>query len=367
VRILITTPHCLWPESRGAARRTLGIAYALAGHGHSVELLTPDRHSHNFSAFSDLSYSSYRSLGSAGHFWNPFFFRSLTRALEGGKDIAIAEFPYQSYPLTRLCSRFNVPLVYDAHNCEADRMRKLRGRAVGVLVGRSEAQMVSACQAVLCVSRSDQEMFISRYSHRPMLLPNGVDTRYFTPGLPDEELLARLGLTGKRVALYFGTFDYPPNRQALKRLLSLEWPRRQSGLPDTHLLIVGRNSTECTPTREGVIATGEVDDIAQYIRLANIVLVPLTEGGGTRLKIIEALACGQIVLSTPFGAMGLDNVQDKGVFCCEWNDFDTALNTLLGRPLKPGSNQGGRGWAENMDWLHLTANIDWAEFHCNSK
>ena len=66
---------------------------------------------------------------------------------------------------------------------------------------------------------------------------------------------------------------------------------------------------------------GEVADVVPYINLANIVLSPLEIGGGTRLKIIEALACGQAVLSTRFGALGLELTGVGGLHCCDWPDF----------------------------------------------
>jgi glycosyltransferase involved in cell wall biosynthesis len=360
LKLLITTPHFLWPNSAGAARRTLGIAHALAGQGHNVELLTPDRQAPT-PAFAGLTHQSYRGLGPVGHFFNPFFRRALHSALRRKPELVIAEFPYQAPALTTLSARFNIPMVYDAHNCEADRFSQVRGKVLGALVAQREARIAELSQGILCVSESDRAMIRSRYGRASLLLPNGVDTGVFTPAPADARLLAELGLQGKRVALYFGSFDYLPNRNALSRLLTLDWPQRQQGLPDTHLLVVGRQSRELTPQRNGVLATGEVADITAYIRLANIVLAPLEEGGGTRLKIIEALACGQTVLSTRFGAMGLEGSKVDGLHCCDWGDFEQSLRTLLRNPMPPGQNTEGRKWAESMDWRRLTENIDWEE------
>ena len=362
MRILITSPHPLWPESSGAARRGLGVACALADAGHHVRLLTPGFPEAGRSLPAGLSHRRYRGLGLVGHFFNPAFASALASELAAGHDLVVSEFPYLASTLVRLCARYGVPLVYNAQNCEADRARQMRGAPVAALISHRERILVKAARAVLCVSRLDSRLFENRYDRIPLLLPNGVDTDAFRPVAADPSLSQRLGLSGKRVALYFGSFDYKPNQRALERLLSLEWPIRIEGYPDTHLLVVGRQSQVYTPQREGVLATGEVADVVPYINLANIVLSPLEIGGGTRLKIIEALACGQAVLSTRFGALGLELTGVGGLHCCDWPDFDKTLRELLADPLQPGSNHPGRCWAESLDWRSLSRAIPWADF-----
>ena len=76
----------------------------------------------------------------------------------------------------------------------------------------------------------------------------------------------------------------------------------------------------------------------------------------------EALACGQAVLSTRFGALGLELTGVGGLHCCDWPDFDKTLRALLADPLQPGSNHPGRCWAESLDWRSLSRAIPWADF-----
>jgi len=362
MRILASTPHPLWPDSSGGGRRTLSIAVALTRLGHEVTLLVPGGPAADSPELPPgVSHHTYRTAGRTGHFFNPQFARALKRQLEKGQDLVLTAYPYQAGTLIRACGRHGVPLVYDAHNCEAHRVPQLRGRTVGRLVNRLELRLTRAARAVLCVSTQDQQLFREIHGVDSLLLPNGVDTNLFRPGPPEPALLQALGLSGKRVALFFGAFDYAPNRQALARLLSLSWPLRSAGLPDTHLLVVGRGSLDCTPEQPGVIATGAVDDIARYIRLATVVLAPLESGGGTRLKIIESLACGQFVLGTPFGATGLAEQNIPGLYCCEWADFNSGLRQLLARDPGIGGNSGGAAWAGTQEWTTLVQAIPWVQ------
>ncbi|MGD2081734.1 MAG: glycosyltransferase, partial [Chromatiales bacterium] len=126
MRVLITTPYPVWPESSGAARRTLGIARALSARGHEVTVLAaagrPPRPGGRREPFRLRSYSA---RGRAGHFVNQLFSRALDAALRKGQDLVLASFPYQAYPLARFCRHHRTPLVYDAHNVEAERFASL--------------------------------------------------------------------------------------------------------------------------------------------------------------------------------------------------------------------------------------------------
>ena len=359
MRILVTSPYPLWPESSGGVRRTLGIARALASSGHQVTLLSAGVPPPASAGGAIAQRLSYPTGGRLGHFINPGFSRALHRALAVDQDLLIAGFPYQAHSLTRLCRRHHIALVYDAHNVEAKRFASLGNPLASALVSHTEAHLVQRASAVLAVSPDDQQSFAHRYGRRPLLLPNGVDDQSFVPGQPERQLLTQLGLIGNRVALYCGSFDYQPNVDAVATLLQSDWPLQVPGMPDTHLLIVGRRPPAFAADRPGVVVTGEVPELVPYLQLAHLVLAPLASGGGTRLKIIEALACGQQVLSTPFGAAGLSAQPIPGLHVCELADFPAQLKRSLEGPLHPGSNTAGRRWATGMSWRTLVCNIDW--------
>jgi len=359
LRLLLSSPNALWPESSGGTRRTLGLARALATLGHQITLLGCGVVPPAGALGDSIRCLAFPDRGRFGHFWNSGFVECLDRQLEIGRDLVIAAFPYQALGLVKTCAKHQTPLIYDAHNLEAERFAGTGHRLIALLVSLAERHLVRHAQAVLAVSELDQQAFLARYRRRPTVLSNGVDCDEFTPGPADPSLLGELGLGGNRVALFFGSFDYRPNIEALNHLLSIQWPVEAPGQPATHLLVVGRQPPAHVHNRPGVVVTGEVGDVVPYLRLANLVLAPLSSGGGTRLKIIEALACAQQVLATPFGAAGLASEQVPGLHLSDLSAFSRRLQELLHTPLPPGCNDAGRHWALGKSWNKAVATIDW--------
>src|SRR5262249_12242507 len=137
-----------------------------------------------------------------------------------------------------------------------------------------------------------------------VVVPNGVDTQFFAPqrALPGKE--------GQPVQLVFtGAMDYLPNADGMRWFLRSVLPELDHRLPRYKLTIVGKNPPADLRVweRPGKIEfTGRVEDVRQYTRSADMFVVPLQVGGGTRLKILEALAMQIPVVSTRIGAEGLD-------------------------------------------------------------
>ena len=193
------------------------------------------------------------------------------------------------------------------------------------------------------------------------VIENGVDLEKFTPADIDGRLSEKYELDGKKVVLYFGAYDYPPNREAAEYLVNEVWPEVIKSDPTARLMIVGRNPPSVLTGKEGVIVTGSVEDIVAHIRLADIVAVPLTSGGGTRLKIIEALGVGKTVVSTPFGAAGLTTSESRALILVEKEHFRDRLIGLLSDVSGLDRTDDARKLAKNYDWSTLVQNIEWKE------
>jgi glycosyltransferase involved in cell wall biosynthesis len=102
--------------------------------------------------------------------------------------------------------------------------------------------------------------------------------------------------------------DWYPNEDAILHFADAIFPRIAAQMPNVTLAVVGRNPSarlRDAVSRAGIIVTGTVDDVRPYIDEAALYIVPLRAGGGTRLKIFEALAMGKAVVSTSVGAEGL--------------------------------------------------------------
>jgi glycosyltransferase involved in cell wall biosynthesis len=358
VRLLLTSPYAVWPADSGPAARTLGIARALAEMGHDVTVLAARGPSTTAPAGA-VALRGYAAHGRLGHFFNVDFRRTWRRELaERRPDLVVSSYPYQAFMLAGPAARADVPVVYDAQNVEAHRFRSL-GRPLGAQAVRAaEAFLCARARAVLAVSVEDQELLERYYGCPSLLLPNGVDVTRFQPGAPERRLIEAYGLENRRVALFFGWLDYPPNRDALRYLVREAWPSVRARLLGAVLLVVGRHPPDWARGAEGVVVTGAVEDIAAHIRLAHVVAVPLDAGGGMRLKVVEALACGQTVLSTRFGATGLP-ADGEGLILAERDEFAARLAQLLRDTSTPGANAAARRLATGFEWRRLVARVDW--------
>ena len=107
--------------------------------------------------------------------------------------------------------------------------------------------------------------------------------------------------------LFLGTYTYEPNVEAARFLVESIWPRIVSKRPDARLVVAGQSPEriKLATTPLGVEVVGYVDDLAAQYARATLVACPILNGGGTRIKILEAAAYGRAVVSTTIGAEGL--------------------------------------------------------------
>ena len=134
-----------------------------------------------------------------------------------------------------------------------------------------------------------------------MVVPNGVDEQYFAPLKGDIK-------PGSMV--FTGSMDWRPNQDGVKYFIEEIFPIIRREIPAATFTVVGRKPpqwlVDLGNNTEGIIITGTVDDVRPYIAESSLYVVPLRVGGGSRLKILEALSMQKPVLSTTVGAEGLD-------------------------------------------------------------
>jgi glycosyltransferase involved in cell wall biosynthesis len=106
--------------------------------------------------------------------------------------------------------------------------------------------------------------------------------------------------------IFTGALRYPPNYEAMVWFMGRVYPRLQAIYPDIQLTITGDHAGRRLPSTENVILTGVLDDVKSHIARSLVNLAPIFSGGGTRLKILEAMALRTPVVSTSKGAEGLD-------------------------------------------------------------
>ena len=264
--------------------------------------------------------------------------RAVRNALAGGTyDRIVCDF---LVPAINLPSRLPCPSILFTHNVEAEiwrrhaeterrRVRKWLYNVQWKRMLRFEGQTVARFDRVLAVSDIDRDTLQRLYPRElaaPVsVIPTGVDTAYFAPrpAVPD----------GARRIVFTGSMDWLPNADGVLYFCREILPLIRSAEPDVTFSIVGRSPTpEVRRLAEdrGVEVTGRVEDVRPHLAKGSVYVVPLRIGGGTRLKIFEAMAAGRAVVSTTVGAEGLPAEHGKHLLLADGaQSFADAVVTLL--------------------------------------
>jgi glycosyltransferase involved in cell wall biosynthesis len=159
---------------------------------------------------------------------------------------------------------------------------------------------------------------------------------YVLPNAIDIESYSENSETKSNTLVFSGALDYEPNIEAVEWLAREIWPKIHATLPDFEMQVVGYNPPLwlielCNKYEVSVFPN--VPDVIPYICKAKLALVPLKSGAGTRLKILEAFACGTPVVSTRFGASGIDAQENRHISFAETPDeFLQCVQYLLDNP-----------------------------------
>lgn len=212
--------------------------------------------------------------------------------------------------LRRACP--DSPIVYDMHNVEVmlrasvagieeagwrARLEVLRSR----LIGRHERELIRWSRTVWCCSSVDAERVRDVYApHAPIhVIPNAIDPPEGRPAKAGSHVLSMVGL-----------YSYAPNEDAALELLRDIFPLIQAEFPDAQLRLIGRNPTAAMHAAaegmQGVTITGEVASIPAALEGTETAIIPLRAGGGTRLKVLEAMAMNIPIVATPIAVEGID-------------------------------------------------------------
>jgi len=269
----------------------------------------------------------------------------------GAVDVCVSDFLFAA---ANVPMGGPVPVVLFEHNVEYQIWQRLCGlesnpvkRALFEIEWRKlRAREADACaNADLTIAVSDDDA--RRLADldpgiRACSIPTGVDTGYFTPNGYQER---------PNTLVFSGSMDWHPNEDAILYFSDAILPRIRAAVPDVSLTVVGRNPTARlreVAERAGIVVTGTVDDVRPSVGEGSVYVVPLRAGGGTRIKIFEALAMAKPVVSTTVGAEGLALESGRHfVAADEPNEFAAAVVSLLRDPQRRQAiGQAGRRLVE---------------------
>ena len=368
MRILWVKLGALWPLNTGGRIRTFNILKELSGQ-HRVVLLTthgPDEDAEESArrlSFCEEvvslplavpkhgSLAFLRGLGASWlsplpvdvHKWRRKALRRTVQELlrSRGVDLCVADFPNAAgnVPLGG-----KVPVVFFDHNVEYlvwQRLRRTEPRLHRRLLlelewrkmRRFEKRTCAGAQLTLAVSEPDRALLQETApGARVRAIPTGVDTAYFSP---------RPGPERPGALVFTGSMDWYPNEDGILHFAETTLPLIRSQVPETEVTVVGRDPSarlRLAAARAGVRLTGTVEDVRPYVAESAVYVVPLRVGGGTRLKIFEALAMAKPVVSTTVGAEGLPLVPDRHfIQADDPGAFAAAVVSLLRDPARRGA------------------------------
>jgi len=257
-------------------------------------------------------------------------------------DIVNLEFPYLGHCVVRQAPRGEkLPsLVVDSHEIAYDLARQfaVAGASVGrrLYAGanwrklrREELGIYREADGVYLCSAEDEQRLLEQIPRaRTAVIPNAADVDYYRPRPADPP-------PDGRTVVYFGLLSTVPNIDAVIHFVQEIWPRIAKANPEARCKIIGGRPPPSLLALAGprVELTGFVPDLRPHLAEAAAVVVPLRLGGGTRLKIVEAMAMGKAIISTTLGAEGIEAAPGRDILIEDQPvAFAEAVNRLLAEP-----------------------------------
>jgi glycosyltransferase involved in cell wall biosynthesis len=209
---------------------------------------------------------------------------------------------------------------------------------------------------VVAVSPEDAALIRGHFRQPNVdVVENGIDRDYFAPVS---------GRRDQRRILFLGALDWRPNQDAVDLLLDKVFPQVLAQAAEARLILVGRNPPASLVQRVAgmpqVELCANVPDVRPFLAESGVMTVPLRIGGGSRLKILEALACGLPVVSSRVGAEGLCLNPGEHYTLAEDDDMAGALVQALRQPEKAQelAKNGRELVLETYDWEALADKLD---------
>ncbi len=380
--------------------RNWGLIRHLAERGHHIWLLTFDERANGAAKMPAVLHEvcqevvalppparSWRSrlrtlVGSslpdmAWRLWSPAFLEALKELLRRHRfDVVQVEgIELARYMLALIAwASGAVRWVFDDHNCEyllqqrtflADLPMPWRwhGAAYSLVQWRRlrsfERRAIRAADVTLCVSPHDRKALQRLDAQASLcLIPNGICLADYAGHW------ASLNSSTSPTVVFTGKMDFRPNVNAVWWFWRSVWPQVRQAHPQARLWVVGQKpSPRLDPLRAdpSVTLTGEVEDTRPFIAQADVYVAPLLAGGGTRLKLLEAMAMHKAIVSTSLGCEGFDVVSGRELIIADTPAaFAGAVNALLGDPQRR-QELGERAYrfvSNGWDWSAIVPRLE---------
>jgi len=333
MRLLFVSTMFLYPVDTGAKIRTTQVLRGLRGGQFDVTLACPatttelEQHRDDLAAFADrvvhwpaVPRNGWFRISRMRHLCSRLPIPVVTDRSRAGRetvaallserpDVVVVDFPHA---MVLLPQEVSVPLVLFTHNVEAEIFARHRDVSIDPVrraiwqnqyrkMVRYEDAVIKQADVVVAVSERDSQILEKDYAGEQVrVIPTGVDLDFYAWQPP----------ANSREIVFCGSMDWLANIDGVRFLLDDIWPQVLAAEPDATVTIVGRdppkNLVDEVARRDfNWRFTGWVEDTRPFIQRGAAFVIPLRVGGGTRLKVYEAMAMGVPVVSTSIGVEGL--------------------------------------------------------------
>lgn len=278
--------------------------------------------------------------GSPARYINIFYFFTLRKIIrQNNASHLILEHPYYGWLGILLKWFCGVKLVVHSHNIEGLRWKTL-GKWWWRILWGYEKRIHRNADFNFFIHDQDKQYAIAHFGLKPercMIMTYGIEWNTIPPHQEIQEarqwLRTRFNIAAQETILFFnGAFNYRPNLEALKKTIEIIEPLLQQKGFQYKIIICGRNIPASISERkyDHIIVEGFVDDIGIYFKGADIFLNPITEGGGIKTKLVEALGYNLNAVSTVNGAIGIDPAICNGkLLLCADGDWDAFAGLVV--------------------------------------
>lgn len=374
MKLLYFAPHQIWPANTGARLRDYHLARELATRSSItfVEMLSAGERKSAPPADSGLDriatigkdrpYSlSKVLLGMVGAtpltVLNCYSKRSISEFAN-----VIRSFVFDTVQIEGVLLSKYIPLVeqlvprptivIDWHNIESELMwryasliphksKKIVAMRTAQLLERAEDHLLCNYKTHTVSSERERQKLLDRCPSADIhVIPNGIDTGRFSPEEIAKTRVEAKNKKSKETILFVGSMDYHANIDAVIWFARTAWPQIAQNHPNLHFVIVGRDPAPeiRALSSDRIHVTGTVDDVRPFYSSAVAAIAPIRSGSGTRLKILEAMAAGVPVVSTPLGAEGINAEHDVNILLAETApEFAAAIRLIFSSPQKRAS------------------------------
>jgi glycosyltransferase involved in cell wall biosynthesis len=275
-----------------------------------------------------------------------------------------------------LAASLNFPIVLETptvlfqHNVESSLWRRqalhepnIANRVVYKLEAakmlRYEREAVDRFDHVIAVSDSDRQLMCAMTDpSRIDVVPTGVDLQQYRSACA--ELLE--SKPAEPLLVFVGSMDWEANIDAVDYFCREVYPAIKQSVPRARLRIVGRNPHARVKklANDSIEVTGTVASVVEHYRDASVNIVPLRIGGGTRLKIYEAMAMGKATVSTSIGAEGLDVNDGRDILIADSPEefAESTIALLTDEQLRKEIETGAAEQAARYDWSVITERFE---------